>query len=208
MKTVAIVPVKGLGLAKSRLGGLLTAEERSLLVLDMLAHVLDALRESGAVDEVAVVSPSPEELPLPEGIHAVKQRRRGLNPALEQGRAWAMSREADAVLVAFADLPALKASDIARIVGLGEPAHTVVLAPDRHGTGTNLMLAHPAEIARFAFGRGSFAAHTQLAAGAGARVEVYRSLGTGLDIDTPDDLEFLDSHRAAEALEYAFSGQS
>jgi 2-phospho-L-lactate guanylyltransferase (CobY/MobA/RfbA family) len=53
VKTVAIVPVKGLGLAKSRLGGLLTAEERSLLVLDMLAHVLDALRESGAVDEVA-----------------------------------------------------------------------------------------------------------------------------------------------------------
>ena len=44
MKTVAVVPVKGLGLAKSRLGGLLTVEERSALVLDMLARVLDARR--------------------------------------------------------------------------------------------------------------------------------------------------------------------
>jgi 2-phospho-L-lactate guanylyltransferase len=205
VKTVAIVPVKGLGLAKSRLGGILTAEERSLLVLDMLAHVLAALRQSGAVDETAVVSPSPAELPLPAGVRALKQRKPGLNVALEQGRRWAVSRGADAVLVAFADLPALTANDISRIVELGEPAGTVVLAPDRHGTGTNLMLAHPASIARFAFGPGSYAAHTEHALTAGARVEVYRSHGAGLDIDTLDDLEFLDSHRVAEAMEYAFS---
>ena len=205
MKTVAIVPVKGLGLAKSRLGGIFTSEERALLVLDMLAHVLGALRESGVVDEVVVVSPSPEELPLPEGVHALKQRKAGLNAALEQGRRWAVSREADAVLVAFADLPALTANDISRIARLGKAEGTVVLAPDRHGTGTNLLLAHPPRIARFAFGPGSFAAHSQLAQEAGASVKVYRSYGTGLDIDTLDDLEFLDSHRVAEAMEYAFS---
>ena len=205
MKTVAVVPVKGLGLAKSRLGGILTAEERALLVLDMLAHVLGALRHSGVVDEVAVISPSPEELPLPEGVHALKQRKPGLNPALEQGRRWAVSREADAVLVAFADLPALTARDISRIAKLGKAEGTVVLAPDRHGTGTNLMLAHPPQMARFAFGPGSFAAHSHLAEEAGARVKVYRAYGTGLDIDTLDDLEFLDSHRVAEAMEYAFS---
>ncbi|HET9493890.1 MAG TPA: 2-phospho-L-lactate guanylyltransferase [Chloroflexia bacterium] len=205
MKTAAIVPVKGLGLAKSRLGGIFTAEERALLVLDMLAHVLGVLRDSGAVDEVAVVSPSPEELPLPEGVHALKQRRSGLNAALEQGRRWAVSRDADAVLVAFADLPALTARDISRIAKLGRAKGTVVLAPDRHGTGTNLMLAHPAQMARFAFGPGSFAAHNRLAEEAGAHVRVYRAYGTGLDIDTLDDLEFLDSHRVAEAMEYAFS---
>jgi 2-phospho-L-lactate guanylyltransferase len=152
-----------------------------------------------------VVSPTPDELPLPEGVHAVKQRRPGLNPALEEGRDWAISREADAVLVAFADLPALTADDISRIVELGEAPNTVVLAPDRHGTGTNLLLSHPASLARFAFGRDSFAAHTHLAQEAGARVEVYRSLGSGLDIDTPDDLEFLDAYRVAEAMKYAFS---
>lgn len=205
MKTAAIVPVKGLGLAKSRLDGILTAEERALLVLDMLAHVLGALRDSGAVDEIAVVSPSPEELPLPEGVHALKQRKAGLNAALEQGRRWAVSRGADAVLVAFADLPALTVRDISRIAKLGRAKGTVVLAPDRHGTGTNLMLAHPAQMARFAFGPGSFAAHSRLAEEAVARVKVYRAYGTGLDIDTLDDLEFLDSHRVAEAMEYAFS---
>jgi 2-phospho-L-lactate guanylyltransferase len=205
VKTVAVVPVKGLGLAKSRLGWMLTVEERSLLVLDMLAHVLAALRGSGVVDEVAVVSPMPAELPLPEGVRALKQRKPGLNAALEQGRRWAVSRGADAVLVAFADLPALTANDISRIVELGEPEDTVVLAPDRHGTGTNLLLSHPATIARFAFGPGSFATHTEHAVAAGARVEVYRSHGVGLDIDTLDDLEFLDSHRVAEAMEYAFS---
>jgi 2-phospho-L-lactate guanylyltransferase len=205
VKTVAIVPVKGLGLAKSRLGWLLTAEERSLLVLDMLAHVLAAVRDSGAVDEIAVVSPSPAELPLPAGVRALKQRKPGLNAALEQGRRWAISRGADAVLVAFADLPALTANDISRIAGLGKDQGTVVLAPDRHGTGTNLLLAHPAALARFAFGPGSFAAHTEHARAAGAKVQVYRSHGAGLDIDTLDDLEFLDSYRVAEAMKYAFS---
>jgi 2-phospho-L-lactate guanylyltransferase len=88
---------------------------------------------------------------------------------------------------------------------MGAKEDSVVLAPDRHGSGTNSMLSHPVSLARFAFGPGSFDIHRAAAMHAGANLEIYRSPGTSLDVDTLDDLDYLDAHRIATAMEYAFS---
>ena len=205
MKTVAVVPVKSLGQAKTRLASILSPDERAMLVRDMLSHVLDTLLSSRQIDAVAVISPDPAELRLPSGVEAIVQSRDGLNNALEEGRQWAIERDADALLVLFADLPLLSLNDISRIVALGQENGTVVLAPNSYGSGTNAMLAHPVTLARFAFGPGSFNAHHTAAMQAGANVQVHRSPGTSIDIDTLDDLEQLDAHRVATAMEYAFS---
>jgi 2-phospho-L-lactate/phosphoenolpyruvate guanylyltransferase len=205
LKTVAVVPVKSLSEAKSRLSNILSPEERALLVLDMLSHVLGTLRSSPEIDEVAVISPQPSELRLPPTIAPIVQARQGLNDLLGQGGEWASERGADALLVLFADLPLISPGDISRMVKLGEGDGTIVLAPDRHGTGTNSMLAHPITLARFAFGPASFDAHRVAAMHAGANLEIYRSPGTSLDIDTLDDLDYLDAHRISTAMEYAFS---
>ncbi len=205
MKTVAVVPVKKLDQAKSRLAGILSPDERAMLAFDMLSHVLDSLLISGVIDGVAVISPQPDELRLPAGVEPIVQAREGLNNLLEQGREWALQQDADALLVLFADLPLLMSSDISRIIQLGEKADTVVLAPDRYGSGTNAMLAHPASLARFAFGQGSFNIHKVAAMHAGAEIEIYRAIGTSLDIDTLDDLDYLNAHRVVTAMEYAFS---
>ena len=205
MKTVAVVPVKSLSQAKTRLANILSPEERALLVLDMLSHVLDTLRASREIDEVAVISPQPSELRLPPGVTPILQARHGLNDLLEQGREWAIRRDADALLVLFVDLPLISSGDISRMVKLGEKEGTVVLAPDRHGSGTNSMLAHPVTLARFAFGPASFDTHRVAAMHAGANLEIYSSPGTSLDIDTLDDLDYLDAHRISTAMEYAFS---
>jgi 2-phospho-L-lactate guanylyltransferase len=205
LKTVAVVPVKSLGEAKSRLSNILSPDERALLVLDMLSHVLDTLRSSPAIDEVAVISPQPPELRLPTSVAPILQTRQGLNDLLEQGGEWAVERGADALLVLFVDLPLISPGDISRMVKLGEKSNTIVLAPDRHGSGTNSMLAHPVALARFAFGPASFDAHRAAAMHAGANLEIYRSPGTSLDIDTLDDLDYLHAHRISTAMEYAFS---
>jgi 2-phospho-L-lactate guanylyltransferase len=199
VKTAAVVPIKGLLHAKTRLASRLSPTERATLARDMLAHVLGAIEESGAVAAVAVISPQPEELDLPPGVTALLQTEGGLNALLEQGRDWATTQGADALMVVFADLPLLLPADIERIVRVGKPINTVVLAPDRHNQGTNIMLLHPPALIPFAFGPNSYEAHRTAASQARAHLEVYRSCSTALDIDTPDDLACLEKQRLAAA---------
>jgi 2-phospho-L-lactate guanylyltransferase len=192
VKTAAIVPVKSLVRAKSRLAGALDPQERVTVTLGMLWHVLETIAQSGMVDMVGVISPDPDLPTLPHGAIHIEQPEPGLNWGLEQGREWAIAQGAEAVLVVFADLPLLSATEIAEILSLGRDNGTVVLAPDRHGTGTNVMLAHPPSLARLAFGRNSFNKHLTLHEEAGALIKTYSSTGTALDVDTPDDLTELE----------------
>ena len=53
----ALIPVKSLAEAKSRLATHMTQEQRSRLVLTMLHHVLCTLQESGLLEQISVVSP-------------------------------------------------------------------------------------------------------------------------------------------------------
>ena len=205
MKTVAVIPVKGLHNAKTRLATVLSPQERGALVGEMLSHVLDALRASGVIDSIAIVSQQRDELDLPPYVAVIPQTRQGLNNLLEEGREWAQTEGADALLVLFADLPLLTPQEIASMVREGESTGTIVLAPDRHGSGTNALLSHPVGLAHLAFGPSSFEAHMALAKSAGAHVRVYRSAGTELDIDTLDDLAWLDAYRQENAMQYAFS---
>jgi 2-phospho-L-lactate guanylyltransferase len=194
---VAVVPIRGLASGKTRLAGELPPEAREALTRRMLRTVVGAAVASGAVDAVAVVSPDPAALalaaeldpavvPLPQDPVAP-----GLNPALAAGREWALARGA-ALLVLFGDLPLLAGHDVRRLLA---PAAPVVLAPDRHGAGTNalvLRLGVPgATDFRFGFGGGSCPRHLAEAARLGLAVETSVAPGTAFDLDTPEDLRAL-----------------
>ncbi len=190
MKTVAVVPVKSLQETKSRLASALSPEERSALTLSMLNHVLATIREAGVISSIGIVSPNSKELKLPGDIAVIEQTRSGLNNHLEEGREWAIASGADALMIIFSDLPLLSPDNIKAIIRLGKRKGTVVLAPDRHGGGTNIMLTHPASLSTFAFGQGSYHMHRAQALPKGCHIETYMSEGTSLDIDTPEDLSF------------------
>ncbi|MFL5733628.1 MAG: 2-phospho-L-lactate guanylyltransferase [Chloroflexia bacterium] len=195
MKIVALVPVKSLAEAKSRLAEALSPAQRRALALDMLRHVLASIVSSGAVDRIAVISPEPDTLPLPPGTIPLTQSRSGLNNVLEQGRVWAASTGAEALLVAHADLPLLNPEDIRAMAALADAPNTVVLAPDRHQVGTNLMLVRPLARAHFSFGTRSYQIHRSKYTESGMAVETYISRGTSLDVDTPVDLAYLAEQR-------------
>jgi 2-phospho-L-lactate guanylyltransferase len=186
--TAVVIPVRSFEGAKSRLGAVLDAEERRDLVDRLLRRTVAAALATPGVTEVVVVSPDPEvlEVALAAGARPVVQRSRGLNPALQEARA---AIRADRIMVLPADLPAVNASDLAAILAAGDATGSpgVVLAPDRHGRGTNALLLTPPDVIDPAFGGDSRAAHAWLASSAEAAfVEVPGVLG--LDIDTPDDL--------------------
>jgi 2-phospho-L-lactate/phosphoenolpyruvate guanylyltransferase len=185
----AVVPVKDLAGTKSRLAPILNPGARAGLTLYMMGRVVAALRGAG-VENVGVVSP--DWIVLGEarerGTTPLRQESRGLNPALDEGRRWAMDRGAAALLVLPADLPLLGPDDVQEVMGeMGEES-SVVISPDRNHTGTNALLLRPPDALPFAFGPGSYEAHLQAARERGLDVRVCERPHVAFDLDTADDL--------------------
>jgi 2-phospho-L-lactate/phosphoenolpyruvate guanylyltransferase len=96
MKYSALVPVKSLALAKSRLVSHLSQHQRETLVLDMLQHVIHILCESEVFEQVYVVSADARvlELALQWGAEALRETQPGHNPALQAAALTIMERAA------------------------------------------------------------------------------------------------------------------
>lgn len=189
MSVSVIVPVKNLREAKSRLRSILDPEARAELALRMMDRVLSALRGAD-VDDVCVVSPNRTvlELASEQGVTPLVQESRGLNPALVQGRRWAVEGGASAVLVLPADLPLLEPDDVRALlkeVGGGLP---VTIAPDEARAGTNALLLRPPDALSFLFGPDSFEEHLRAARERGLGVRVVERPGLAFDLDTGGDL--------------------
>lgn len=196
MKTVAVVPINALALAKSRLAAVLSPDERRQLVFWMAERVLRAVRDSAVMDAIAVVSPDVDALVWAgeRGAIPIFQRGGRLNAGLFQARRWALECGAERLLVLLADLPLLTPDEVRAFVALAEPPESgtaLVLAPDRRRVGTNAMLLRPPDVIPFAFGRASFVRHQELAASAGIVPRVLASPGFAFDTDQPDDVAVL-----------------
>ena len=192
--TWALVPLRGLEDAKTRLGAELDPEERMELVIAMSTRTLTATRDAPGIRGTVLVTADPAAAALAEALGAVTlvQRLPGLNAALREARAIALDRGATAVLVLPIDLPAISAAEIRALLLEGaaqaSPGRPLVLAvPDRHGSGTNALLVSPPAAIEPAFGEGSFAAHRAAATAAGA-VFVRHAGPLTLDVDTSADL--------------------
>ena len=206
----AIVPVRGSGVGKSRLGEALDPEERLALVVGMLAQTLTALAAWPACEAVHVVTGDPYVRRLVRnaatGSQAVADDdSTDLNEALLRGRDRALTRGATCVLYLPADLPQvttdaldglLEAADAALAAGSGSPI--VVVAPADARVGTNALLVAPPQTIDPLFGESSLEAHLSAAALADASVQIVDDAALGFDLDTPDDLLRLDTYRLLE----------
>jgi 2-phospho-L-lactate guanylyltransferase len=190
----AIVPLRGLETAKTRLGGALDPEERAALVVAMATRTLEATRDAASVRGTVLVTADPAAAALARGLDArtLVQRLPGLNAAIREARGEAIAGGATAVLVLPIDLPAISAAAVDELIagaGAATEGHgpLVAIVPDQHGRGTNALLVAPAAAIDPAFGEGSRERHRAAALAAGAR---FLELGgpLGLDLDTSDDL--------------------
>ncbi len=200
-RTLAVVPFRGKPSAKSRLSTLFSARQREQVARHVLEHVLTVIGESGVVDHLLVVT-SDDDGPvisraLPHRTTVLRQPpgSRGLNAAIDLGREWAMSRGYARLLTVLPDLPLLAPDDVRRMV---RDDAAVVLAPDRHGTGTNALGIRLASAcgqvtSPFAFGFGEQSArhHSHEARRLGIELVTVVATGLQLDLDTPDDWALL-----------------
>jgi 2-phospho-L-lactate guanylyltransferase len=216
--TIAIVPIRSLFGGKTRLASVLSPDERSMLTRRMLRIVVAAALTSEIVDSVVVVSPDPDVLDLAASLDpAVVPLRQpaempGLNPAIAEGVAYAVSQRAAAALILFGDLPLLTGDDVRHLLRRDAP---IVIAPDRHGTGTNALMlrlgtgSDDGGAFTFHFGPDSYAKHLDEADRLGLDVATSLTAGTALDLDTPDDLRrvygSIEAVRESELIDMDFA---
>jgi len=192
MTYTALVPVKALNLAKSRLAANLTRQQRESLVLDMLQHVLQVLLASPLFERVSVVSPDTRVLEYASfwGAQPLKEEQHGHNSALQAAAMREQAAGATAILTISADLPLLCISDIQGMIEQSWQ-HAVVLAPSQDGTGTNAILMRPPLALPYLFGLNSRQCYQQAARLRKLSCAVFSSIGLAVDIDTIDDLQWL-----------------
>ena len=191
---VAVVPVKSLNQAKSRLRGALPGISHDRLVLGLLRDTITAVLDCPLIDELIVVTNEPRAAEAATDLGARVEPDTpdaGLNAAFAHGAALAGGVPVAALT---GDLPALRPAELAAALGAASPvvpAPSAVAAgvgrgfvPDATGTGTTLLTAPSGTALRPLFGPGSAAAHA--ASGATPLVGPWPSLRR--DVDTPDDL--------------------
>lgn len=191
----ALLPLKNLATAKSRLAGLLRPSERRALAQAMAEDVLGALARVPPITEVILLSDDPCAPLLAEryGARCWPEQQaggRGLNGLLEAATARLLARDDAPVLVLHADLPLLQPADLAGALVERRPGELVV-GCDRHGGGTNLLVFDAASRPRFCFGPDSCRRHLDQARAAGVAARLLRREGIALDVDQPADLALL-----------------
>ena len=189
-----IVPVKGTGDAKSRLGG--TARSRRALAKAIALDTVEAVLSTPGVGMVLVVTSAaaaPDFAAL-GAVVLVEERAigdpGGLNAAIEAGiRSLAAGEAAGSrgdvpVAVLLGDLPALQPHELASAL-TAAAGFRLAMVPDADNTGTVLITARPGVLLIPAFGPGSRAAHQALGY---VELTIPASSGLRRDVDTVEQL--------------------
>lgn len=181
-----VVPLRRFGDAKSRLATVLTDVERATLARACAESVLSC----GLPTYVVCDDPETADFARSAGATPIVVASRGLNPALTE--ALPLIRAAAGachLMFAHADLPfGGDLSELANQPNLDR--HEVVIVPDRHNDGSNVVIVGEAilDAWKFCYGPASFVAHHRLAVDLGAHVTVIDHPRLSVDLDTPDDL--------------------
>jgi len=191
MKTVAIIPVKDLSRAKSRLSKYLPLNLRRELTIAMFNDVLSTLTLCNSIQHVIVVTPSDEVKDVARAfkkIAIVRDEGVGQIPAVMKAIDYAINvLNPETILLTVADVPLIRPWNVEEVIRLAKSYNTVVLAPSVDG-GTNVMVQHPPLIVRLMYGKSSFYKHLEEARGKKITVRTYYSLETSIDVDTIDDM--------------------
>lgn len=185
MTCIIGIPVKPFDTAKQRLGGLLAAEQRQQLSIELARRTADAAIAAGATPLILSADDAVSEWATGHGYDVVLDEGSSLDEAAHAATRFAAG---EPWVICHADLPLLRSEDLTCAVGILAQG-SWVLAPSSDG-GTSMI----GGIGRFdfAFGPGSF--HRHLARLTVTPLRIVTAVGTLLDLDTPADFAAAASH--------------
>lgn len=199
MNATAILPVKRFARAKTRLVETIGPPGRAALLRAMLADVIEALERARQIERVILVTGEGRAEKV-----AMERAKRGPKPlevlrdpsdhghseAATLGIIRAKSLGAQCTALLPGDCPLLDSNELDSALS-DVTDDSVLVIPDRHGTGTNGLVLCPGDAIGPAFGPGSCERHLDRATRAGWTATRRDVASLALDLDTPDDLDAL-----------------
>ena len=189
-----MVPLKSSHQAKSRLADVLAPWERERLFFTLAERVIRALRDSGRIDVIAVVTASRKVADFARSLGAMpilQTADPGMAPALQLALHRLQSACPARVLMLPGDLPSISAAAVDRLFSVSDANRNIVLVPDRHRLGTNALLCTPPQMIAPCFGERSFERHVAAAEAVGIDARILEIHELAFDLDSAEDLEYL-----------------
>ena len=197
---MAIIPVKALSDAKSRLKPFLTEAQRRRLVESMLRRVIRAAQKAGAGVWVLGADDSSRPIALKEGAGWRQEAGKNINESLRLvfNEVWDAGKSP---LFLPGDLPFLQPEDLTGLTSTTAsnpsgwavrkpPRGTeIILSPANSGGGTNAILITRQIPFQFQLGPDSFSLHVEEARRLSLEPVVHNCEGLARDLDTRRDLQ-------------------
>lgn len=205
----AVLPLKDLTTAKSRLSDVLNDEQRAQLTIAMALDLIDTLWRHTEVVNLTIIAGQHWEafLPRRSELQILCERdldATGLNAILEevvdaQLHDAQQTQTVEHWLLLHGDLPLFCSADI-DAVQEQLAIQPLVLCPDDASRGTNALAFHKGARLPLCFGEDSFSKHQQAAKTLQRPWGEVCTPGLGLDVDTRNDLQALVSAAAVGAM--------
>ncbi len=188
----ALVPIKRLENAKSRLAPFLDRSERISLMRAMFRDVLATLSRVETLGGILVVTSDEEAAAtaaLAGAVTIPDPVENGVNGAVQRGIDWLHANHKAGVMVVPGDVPFITVPEIESVLHATKSSPIVIVPASRDG-GTNILAVAPPVLFPPAYGSMSFARHVVAARAAGVEPEILELEGAGPDIDLAVDLIF------------------
>ncbi|HET7643354.1 MAG TPA: 2-phospho-L-lactate guanylyltransferase [Nitrososphaeraceae archaeon] len=194
-KIAAVIPVKSLHSAKSRLSPFLTLQQRKNLALLLLNATIKTVKASRFVSDIIVVSSDNiiEYLSLKNSLKFIKDADNGVNNAVILADRYCIENEIDANIIIPNDIPFLSFRSIDQICFISEKySKCVIICTSKRFDGTNILFRKPPGVIKTFYDNDSYANHLNEAKKLNIPIELLDQANLRFDIDTKDDLiEFL-----------------
>jgi len=187
----AIVPIKELDGAKQRLAPLLSPAQRRALIEVMMGEVLEAAAGAKSLAGIMVVTLDPQATALARRLGArvvTDGARDGHTGSVTAGLRLLAREGRGGMLTLPADIPAVTAEEIDRVVAAHRPAPSFTISPAHDDLGSNTVICSPPDAVPLRFGDNSYFPHLDAARRCGIEPVIVRQPGIAMDIDHPVDL--------------------
>lgn len=190
-KIAAIIPMKNLHFAKSRLSTILTLQQRKNLAFFLLNTTIKTLKESRLITEIIVVSSDKtiEKFSFENSLEFIKDSDDGINNAVILADRYCINNNIDANIVIPHDLPFISANEIDQICNISEKyPKCIIICPSKRFDGTNILFRKPPNVIRTFYDDNSYINHLKEAQKLHIPIESLDLDNLMFDIDTKEDL--------------------
>lgn len=191
MKIAAVIPMKSLHSAKSRLSNILTAQQRKNLAMYLLDATIKEIKKSCIISEIIIVSndKAVKNYSCLNNIKYIKDSEEGVNKAVILADNYCIDNGINANIVIPHDLPFISAKEIDEICTMSNKYHKcIIICPSKRFDGTNILFRKPPDVIKTYYDDNSYMNHLKEAYKFKIPIESLDIVKLRFDLDTKEDL--------------------